>query len=292
MTYSIVARDPDSGALGVAVQTCMFAVGAIVPWARPGVGAVATQAAGEPAYGPRVLDAISGGASAADALASAREMDPLAGFRQVGVVGGDGNVDAFTGEYCIGFAGHQLGDDYAVQANMMASPEVWPAMAAAFEGSSGPLAGRLMTALRAGESAGGDARGRMSAAMLVVDDAGTVVNVRVDHHPEPLDELARLLRAQEAFNAYSRSEDALVGGRAREALTEIDHALSLLPGDENMRFLRAGALLFNGRTEESQDAMSALIAERPSWRTILESFNAKGLIPLPPGVAFESFLPS
>src|SRR5262245_10035099 len=167
MTYSIVARDEVSGELGVAVQTCMFAVGSAVPWARAGVGAVATQAIGEAAYGPRCLEGLATGATAAEALAAARDIDPLAVMRQVGVVGVDGTAAAATGELCIDHAGHVVGDGFAVQANMMSTPEVWPAMAAAFRGSSGPLAHRLLAALVAGEAAGGDARGRMSAALLV-----------------------------------------------------------------------------------------------------------------------------
>src|SRR5262245_39708172 len=119
VTYSIVARDPESGELGVAVQTCMFAVGAVVPWARSGVGAVATQAMGEPAYGPRCLDAIASGASAVEALERAQAADPAALLRQVGVVAADGTTAAATGDWCIDDAGHVVGDGFAVQANMM-----------------------------------------------------------------------------------------------------------------------------------------------------------------------------
>src|SRR4249919_868096 len=129
MTYSIVARDPETGELGIAVQTCMFAVGSVVPWAKPGVGAVATQAISEIAYGPRCLDAMSGGLSAVDALAQARTADPADALRQVGVIDARGISAAFTGGLCIDHAGHRCADGYAIQANMMAGPEVWPAMA-------------------------------------------------------------------------------------------------------------------------------------------------------------------
>src|SRR5262245_40788856 len=215
MTYSIVARDPDTGALGVAVQTCMFAVGAIVPWARAGVGAVATQAFTERAYGPRCLASMASGRSADEALTAARDEDPVAAMRQVGVIDAAGAAANFTGELCISFAGHQRGDGYAVQANMMASAHVWPAMAAAYEAASGPFPRRLLAALAAGEEAGGDARGAMSAAMKVVDGDrrddptdGVVVDVRVDEHDRPLDELARLLTASDAFDHYFRAVDA------------------------------------------------------------------------------------
>jgi uncharacterized Ntn-hydrolase superfamily protein len=144
VTYSIVAHDRESGTLGVAVQTCMFAVGAVVPWARPGVGAVATQAFGEIAYGARCLDAMGAGMSAADALAHARAADDASAFRQVGVVDAQGRADAFTGDMCIDFAGHHVGDGFAVQANMMASADVWPAMADAYASASRELAERLL----------------------------------------------------------------------------------------------------------------------------------------------------
>jgi uncharacterized Ntn-hydrolase superfamily protein len=171
VTYSIVARDPQTGLLGVAVQTAMFAGGASVPWARAGVGAVAAQAIAEPTCGPRCLDAIQAGASAQAALAQAQAADEAALLRQVGVVAADGSVAAMTGEWCIDHAGHLLGDGFAVQANMMASPAVWPAMAEAFGQSPEPFPRRLLAALEAGQAAGGDARGMMAAALVVVEAA-------------------------------------------------------------------------------------------------------------------------
>src|SRR5262245_5720558 len=140
MTYSIVARDDATGELGVGVQTCFLAVGSIVPWARPGVGAVATQAFAEPAYGPRCLDALGAGKAAGDALAEARAADPTADIRQVGVVGVDGEVAAVTGDRCVGHAGHVTGDGFTTQANMVSTQQVWGAMASAFESTTGPLA--------------------------------------------------------------------------------------------------------------------------------------------------------
>jgi uncharacterized Ntn-hydrolase superfamily protein len=297
MTYSIVARDPDTGALGVAVQTCMFAVGAIVPWARAGVGAVATQAFGEPAYGPRCLDAIARGSSAAGALATARAADVMSVMRQVGVVDATGAAAAFTGELCVEFAGAQIGEGYAVQANMMASPDVWQAMAQAYADSSGPFADRLVSALVAAEAAGGDARGRMSAALLVVDgerrddpNAGVLVDVRVDAHDQPLDELARLVRAADAFDHYFRAVDAIGAGDNEAVLREIEIARTLLPGDENIQFVRAGALFFNGQVDEGRATMRALLANRPSWATVVRGFVDKGLFALPAGFDLEDLL--
>src|SRR5437763_809597 len=201
MTYSVVARDPATGMLGVAVQSCYFGAGAIVPWARPGVGAVATQAIAEAAYGPRCLDALAAGAAAPAALEQATAADPGAGVRQVGVVGADGTVAAMTGDWCIDHAGHLAGDGFTVQANMMASPQVWPAMADAFTASGEPFPRRLLTALTAAQAAGGDARGVMSAAMVVVAArpaeswAGRLVDLRVDRSGDPLGDLERLLTA-------------------------------------------------------------------------------------------------
>ena len=297
MTYSIVARDPDSGALGVAVQTCWFAVGSLCPWAMAGVGAVATQAVVEVAYGPRCLGRLEAGADAATALETARAADEGSAMRQVGVVDASGTTAAFTGELCIDHAGHHRGPGYAVQANMMASPEVWAAMAEAYEAATGPLPGRLHAALRAGEAAGGDARGAMSAAVLVVEGRrrahpweGVMVNVRVDHHRRPLDELARLLEAADAFDRCDRAEGELFGGDPDVALREVEEALARLPGNENARLLRAGALVRSGRPEAGMDELRALVAQRPSWAVVIRSFADKGLLPLPEGVDLDTIV--
>ena len=288
MTYSIVARDPETGLLGVAVQTAMFAAGASVPWARAGVGAVATQAIGEAAYGPRCLDAMQAGASAPAALAQARAADEAALLRQVGVVAADGSVAAMTGEWCIDHAGHLLGDGFAVQANMMASPAVWPSMAEAFLRSSGSFPRRLLAALEAGQAAGGDARGMMAAALVVVEAeprdlwAGRLVDLRVDRSDTPLADLRRLLDASEAYGSFSRAADALFSGDAVAALADADEGLSMLPGEENLRFVRAGALAAGGDTDRAVAELRRLMAARPSWEVVVRSFAAKGLMTLPP----------
>lgn len=287
MTYSIVACDPDTGELGVAVQSAMFGVGAIVPWARPGVGAVATQAIAEAAYGPRCLDAIAAGASATSALAMAAAADAAGFLRQVGVAAADGTVAATTGDYCIDHAGHLTGEGFAVQANMMASPQVWPAMAAAFNSSAGPLAWRLLAALEAGQSAGGDARGVMSAALVVVGGqpadawAGRLVDLRVDRSPDPLAELHVLLDAAGAYSRFNQAVVELFGGDANAALADVEAGLGTLPGEENLRFLRSGALLASGDLDSGRDELQSLLAERPSWEVIVRSFAAKGLLALP-----------
>src|SRR3954466_14273134 len=162
-TYSIVARDPATGELGAAVQSHWFSVGSIVPWARPGVGAVCTQSIAEPAYGPRLLDALEGGAEPARALRDLLAADPAAGHRQVAVIAPAGAPAVHTGAGCIAYAGHVAGTDFTVQANMMSSDAVWPAMAGAYEAAAtagDALPRRLLAALHAAEGAGGDARGR------------------------------------------------------------------------------------------------------------------------------------
>jgi uncharacterized Ntn-hydrolase superfamily protein len=296
MTYSIVARDPATGALGVAVQTCMFGVGTVVPWARPGVGAVATQAFAEPAYGPRCLEALESGLSAQDALATAAAADPTPFLRQIGVVSADGTVAATTGEACIDYAGHVIGEGFTVQANMMASPDVWPTMAEAFLASTASFERRLLMALHAGQAMGGDARGMMSAAILVVEgqpgDAwtGRRTDLRVDYSVNPLQDLERLLDAAEGFGYYQQAVWAFHSGQAETALAEIERGLDVLPADENMQFVRAGALLARGDIDGGRAQLRSLIAARPTWATIVRSFAAKGLLALPPSAAIDDLL--
>jgi uncharacterized Ntn-hydrolase superfamily protein len=297
MTYSIVARDEVTGEIGVAVQTCFFAVGSIAPWARPGVGAVATQASGERAYGPRCLDALAGGATAAEALAQAQAADPMAALSQVGVVGANGTVATTTGERCIDHSGDLVGDGFVVQANMMSTPDVWPAMASAYSGSSGPLAHRLLAALTAGEAAGGDARGRMSAALLVVEGTpagdpggGVVVDLRVDRSEDPLAELAGLVTAADAYAGFFRAVYQLFGGDPLAALGTIDEALVTLPREANLRFLRTLALIASGAVDAAASELQSLIAERATWQVVVRSVVSKGLISAPEGVSIDALL--
>jgi uncharacterized Ntn-hydrolase superfamily protein len=297
VTYSIVARDDATGELGAAVQTAMFAVGSTVPWVRAGVGAVATQAIGEPAYGPRCLDALAGGSTAGEALAAAQADDPMPALRQVGVVGADGSVATATGTLCIDHAGDLIGEGFTVQANMMSTPDVWPAMAAAFTRSSGPLARRLLAALVAGEAAGGDARGKMAAALIVVEGvtpaqpgAGTIVDLRVDRSRDPLGDLAGLLDAADAFAGFNRAVEQLMGGDPAAALRAIDDALVTLPAELNLRFVRAGALLASGDTDTGVAELRALIASHPSWEVIVRSFADKGLVAVPDGLSIDAML--
>jgi len=206
-TYSIVARDSTTGQLGVAVQSHFFSVGPIVPWAEPGVGAVATQSLVDPAYGPLGLDLMRMGRTAPEALKALVSADKDAEVRQVAMVDAHGNVAVHTGKRAIYAAGHQTGVQYSVQANLMEKSTVWAAMSKAYESSTGDLAERMLAALEAAEAEGGDIRGRQSAAILIVGPKNTnrpwtwgdrLFELRVEDHPNPVVELRRLVTLQRA----------------------------------------------------------------------------------------------
>ncbi len=296
MTYSIVARDATTGHMGVAAQSCYFALGSVVPWARAGVGAVATQSMVDPGYGPRCLDLLSQGIGAVDALARVREHDEGHDVRQVGVVSAAGEVASFTGAMCIEHVGHAAGEGYSTQANMMAGAGVCEAMAAAFESAPGSLADRLLAALVAAESMGGDARGQMSAALIVVDGTphdhpwqGRLTDVRVDHHRDPLAELSRLVRVAEAYHLCDVAEEALVQGDVVGALAGAEAGLALLPGEGNLLLSHIAALVAVGRTEEASAEAKTLVTSRPSWEGVLRSILG-GLLPMPDGVTVDALL--
>lgn len=215
-TFSIVARDPENGDLGVAVQSKFLAVGAVVPWARAGVGAVASQSWANTAYGAEGLRLMAAGWSAQETLDHLVRLDSNAAQRQVGLVDAQGRAAAFTGEKCFEWAGHLVGDGYTCQGNILVSEDTVQAMAEAFEGTSGSLADRLMAALVAGQAAGGDSRGRQSAALLVVRAAGgydgrndRFIDLRVDDHPTPIAELARILELHKLYLFKSTPEELI-----------------------------------------------------------------------------------
>jgi uncharacterized Ntn-hydrolase superfamily protein len=199
-TFSIVACDPATGELGVAVSSKFVAVGSVVPWARAGVGAVATQSLANTTYGPQGLELLAGGKTPAEVIDALTSADPGKKRRQIGVVDGTGRSATFTGSECLGWAGGRIGRHYAVQGNILAGEKVVDAMAQAFERGKGPLADRLIAALTAGQDAGGDQRGRQSAALLVVRDGWGYAgqndrfrDLRVDDHPMPIARLRHLL---------------------------------------------------------------------------------------------------
>jgi uncharacterized Ntn-hydrolase superfamily protein len=273
-TYSIVARDAETREVGVAVQSHWFSVGSIVSWARPGAGAVATQSIGEPSYGPGALDLLAGGTEPVEALARLVAADPRSRFRQVAVVDAAGRVAVHTGDGCIPFAGEQTGDGYSVQANMMASPEVWPAMARAFEASEGPLARRLLAALRAAEGAGGDVRGRQSAAVVVAPAEGEPwrlsVDLRVEDDPEPLDELERLLDLADAYRLASEGDDLAGQGRHEEASVHYTRASELAPDSHELIFWSGLAAAQGGDMPTALMRVRRAIDLQPGWSELLD----------------------
>jgi uncharacterized Ntn-hydrolase superfamily protein len=215
-TFSIVAFEPESGALGVAVQSKFLAVGSIVPWARAEVGAVATQAMANFNYGPRGLELMTRGKTAGETVEALITADDEREHRQLGIVDAEGRAVTFTGSECLEWAGGITGEHYAAQGNILVGRETVEAMAKTFEGTPGDLAGRLLAALDAGEQAGGDSRGKQAAALLVVREGGgyggdndRVLDLRVDDHPEPIRELIRLRSLHTLYFGETRPEDVV-----------------------------------------------------------------------------------
>jgi uncharacterized Ntn-hydrolase superfamily protein len=272
-TYSIVARDAETGELGVAVQSHWFSVGSIVPWAAPGVGAVATQANVEIAYGPRLLTRLGQGAAADQALAELVAGDSAAHTRQVAVVGSGGEAAAHTGSGCVPFAGHGIGEQFTCQANMMSTTEVWPAMARAFHAHRGDFAERLLAALRGAEQVGGDIRGRQSAALLIVPAAGESwearVSLRVEDHPEPLLELRRLLDLHGAYALAGRADGLVAEGRLDEAAALYRAAAERAPDSHELLFWSGLGAAQGGDIEAGLGQVREAIARHAGWAELL-----------------------
>ena len=292
MTYSIVARDPDTGEIGVAVQTRWPNVGSIVPWAEPGVGAVATQSFAEESYGPLGLARMGGGAAPAQALGALLRDDPGRETRQVGMVDASGRSASHTGTRCVVAAGHVTAEGLSIQANMMERATVWSAMEAAYRSAAGPLADRLMAALRAAEVEGGDVRGRQSAAMLVVPAAGpawaTRYDLRVHDHRAPLDELARLLRLARGYEAYERAQEQAESGDHAAAAESMDEAHALAPDDDQVTLWAALFLAMAGRTDEARRLFADARAAEARSGEHLRRFMAAGHLPPDAGPLIEA----
>ncbi|HLG16803.1 MAG TPA: DUF1028 domain-containing protein [Blastocatellia bacterium] len=285
-TFSIVARDPATGELGVAVQSHWFSVGAIVPWAEAGVGAVATQSFVDPSYGKLGLDLMRAGKSAPDALKALLAGDDARDVRQVAMIDAQGRVMAHTGAKDIPAAGHHVGDSYSVQANLMLNDKVWPAMARAFESTKGDLAERMMAALEAAQEAGGDVRGKQSAALIVVTGKPTgrawtdrVFDLRVDDSPEPLKELRRLVTLQRAYNHMNAGDLAVEMKDNEKALREYGAAVVLVPDNLEMVYWHAVALVNMGRVDESLPLFRRVFKADRNWITLTPRLAKVGLIP-------------
>jgi uncharacterized Ntn-hydrolase superfamily protein len=285
-TYSIVARDPATGEMGVAVQSHWFSVGSNVAWAEAGVGAVATQSFIDPSYGRNGLDLMRGGAGPGDALKTLLAKDEGRDVRQVAMVDARGRVAAHTGAKCIEAAGDRAGAGYSVQANMMTNARVWPAMARAYEAARGDLADRMLAALEAAEAQGGDIRGRQSAALVVVKAessgrpwADRLFDLRVDDHPEPLRELRRLVRLQRAYNHMNAGDAAVERKDNEAALREYAAAERLVPDNIEMVYWHAVALANMNRVEEALPLFRRVFAADPDWRTLTTRLVKSGILP-------------
>jgi uncharacterized Ntn-hydrolase superfamily protein len=276
-TYSIVALDPDTGELGAAVQSHWFSVGSLCTWARPGIGAVATQSVVEPAHGPHALERLEHGEDAPAALAGVLSYDALARVRQVGVVDASGNIAVHTGPDCIPEAGHATGANWTCQANMMARATVPDAMSAAFAAGTGDLAERLTSALEAAEAEGGDVRGRQSAALLVAPREGerwqTRIDLRVEDHADPLAELRRLLGLQRAYELAGEADELTGEGRHDEAADRYVRASELAPDSDELLFWAGLAIAQNGDVAAGADAVRRAASAHPGWRTLLDRLS-------------------
>lgn len=285
-TYSIVARDAATGELGVAVQSHWFSVGSSVAWAEAGVGAVATQSFIDPSYGPLGLALMRAGRSAPDALKGLLLADEGRDVRQVAMIDAAGRVAAHTGVRCIPAAGDAVGEGYSVQANLMEKDTVWPAMAKAFEASRGDLAERMLAALDAAESQGGDIRGRQSAALLVVKGVSSgrpwqerVFDLRVEDHPAPLVELRRLVALQRAYNFMNAGDLAIEKKDDAGALKAYAAAEALVPDSAEMAYWHAIALVNMGRVDESLPVFAKAFRLHPKWRDLTPRLPKAGLLP-------------
>ena len=279
MTYSIVARDQETGDLAVAVQSHFFGVGRLCPFVRAGVGAVATQASVDPSYGPLGLQLMEAGKSPEDALAGLVAADPGQASRQVAMIDAEGRVAAHTGSSTIAEAGHQVGQQFSVQANMMLKSTVPAAMAEAFQASTGDLVDRILDALDAAEVEGGDIRGKQSAALLVtrgtrggVQGADRTWDLRVDDHPEPLAELRRLATIKRGYELGFVKPDAPFED-IDQGLLQIEDATG---GNPEMTYWAAIALTSMGRLEDGRRLLARANKVSPNWTELLRRLPAAG----------------
>lgn len=288
-TYSIVAMDTITGEMAVGVQSHWFSVGTLVSWGKSGTGVVATQSFVNPAYGPDGLDLMEQGVTATDALEQLVALDEGRDFRQVAMLDADGNVHAYTGSKCVASAGHITGDYFSVQANMMLNDLVVPAMAETFALRTDlPLAKRILAAMKAAQKAGGDIRGKQSAAIIVVGPekaknpwTDKKIDLRVDDHQEPLKELERLLMVHEAYEYMNRGDLAVEHGDMEQALMEYGAAEALMPDNLEMKYWKAIALANNGRMTEARSIFRTIFETDDNWREMTRRLPSSGLLNIP-----------
>ena len=288
-TYSIVARDSATGEIGVAVQSHWFSVGALVPWAEAGVGAVATQSFVDPRYGPLGLELMRLGRSGPEALRALVASDADSAVRQVAMIDAQGRVAAYTGGRAIRAAGQHVGAQYSVQANLMEKPTVWPAMARAFESTRGDLAERLLAALEAAEREGGDIRGRQSAAIVVVGPTNTgrpwsdrKFDLRVEDHPAPVPELRRLVTLARVYQKLNEGDEWVTKNDMPKAVQAYGAATSILPDaatNGEAVFWTGISLASAKRVDDAIPYLRRAQAADARWAELVTRLPEVGLLP-------------
>jgi len=287
-TYSIVAKDVKTGEMAVGVQSHWFSVGTLVSWGKSGVGVVATQSFVNPSYGPRGLELMESGLTAKNALKKLTDQDEGRNYRQAAMIDVNGSVDAYTGESCIESAGHYVGENFSVQANMMLNDEVIPMMKKAFvENSDLPLAERIIKVFEAAESVGGDIRGKQSAAIIVVGGEKTKniwedkkIDLRVDDSEDPIKEITRLLKVHRAYEHMNEGDLAIEENDMDKALIEYGKAQSLFPNNTEMSFWKGIALLNNDRKKDAKEIFKKVFRKNPNWKKLIYRLPKSGLISL------------
>ncbi|TGE24550.1 DUF1028 domain-containing protein [Hymenobacter aquaticus] len=285
-TFSIVARDPATGDLAVAVQSHWFSVGTAVSWGEAGVGVVATQSFTNKSFGTRGLALLKSGKTAQQALDELLATDEGRDVRQVAIVDARGNVATHTGKKCVDMAGHQQGNQFSVQANMMLTDKVWPAMAKAYEQNARlPFAERVLSALEAAQAAGGDIRGKQSAALLVVRGKATaapwddrLIDLRVEDHAAPLPELARLLRLTRAYDHMNAGDLAVEKNDMPTAIAEYQAAEKMFPDNLEMKYWHAITLANKQQVPAALALLKPIFRQDPNWRTLTERLPKVGLL--------------
>lgn len=285
-TYSIVARDPETGDLGVAVQSHWFSVGSVVSWAEAGVGAIATQSFIEVSYGPLGLDLMRAGKTAPEALSALLSIDPNADVRQVAMVDAHGNVAVHTGAKCIIEAGDLKGNQYSVQANLMEKNTVWGAMSKAYESTKGDLADKLMASLEAAQQEGGDIRGRQSAAVLIVPGKSEgspwrerKMDLRIEDHPEPIKELKRLINVHRAFEHMNKGDEYFSNQDVKNALDEYAKAGKLLPENLEVMYWQAITMVGAGMVDDALPIFKKVFKKDRNWYILTPRLPHSGLLP-------------
>jgi len=284
-TFSIVAIDSASGEMGVAVQSHWFSVGSIVAWARPGVGVVATQSLVNVSFGPRGLELMEKGIAPQNALQTLLASDKAAGYRQVALLNAKGQIATHTGKECIAEAGHIVGKTFSVQANMMLNKKVVPDMAAAFQKAKGPLAERMIAALDAAQKAGGDIRGQQSAAIKIVKIRPSgkiwedvVMDLRVEDHPQAVQEIARLVKVYRAYEHMNRGDLAIEKGDKEAALREYSAAEAMFPKNLEMKFWHAVALTNIGQLQQALPLFAQVFSKDGNYRTLARRLIPNGML--------------